>query len=287
MLWGPSGGADFLWQASNISSIQPAASIGTTITPGASNVKGSYATVLSGATVAFDVCGMLINFNSNSTAATARDTTVDIGVDPAGGTSFTVLAPDLLASCASTLALGPGVNYYFPIWAKAGSSIGARAAVNNATAGTLRCVITVFGKPRDPKQARVGSKIISVGVGVSSNGTAVTPGTTSDGTFTQLTASLAQDCWWWQLGMGVNDSTMTSGNMYSADLAYGSSTTVNAIIIRDQVWVIPDANESLCNIPSLEGGERFVKNGSGIYVRSQCSGTSDSAISYAAYGVVN
>ncbi|MGH7949134.1 MAG: hypothetical protein ACREQF_07925, partial [Candidatus Binataceae bacterium] len=138
-LWVPHGNlGTFAYRADSIGTTRPAANMGATVTP-AQNSKGSYAQVFTA--LAFDAYFIAIQINSNNAAAAARDTIIDIGVDPAGGTSYTVLIPDLLGSCASNLAAisataGCGIWYYFPLWIKAGSTIGARASVNNATVGT-------------------------------------------------------------------------------------------------------------------------------------------------------
>lgn len=282
-LWTPRGSNDFTWQTSNIAGTRPAAALGVTVTPG-NNAKGSYAEVLTSSDVAYDVYGMMINFNSGSASGAARDTIVDIGVDPAGGTSYSVLVPDLLASCAADVSISYGINYYFPIRVKAGSSIAARASVNNGTVGTLKTYITIFGKPRDPAAVWAGTKVTAYGIdSANSCGTAITSGTTSEGSWTSI-ASTSSDHRWFQMGMGVNNSSMTISNIYACDIAYGDASNKH-IIIQDQYWCIPTSAETLATSIPLEGGERFVKSGTSLYYRMQCSGTADSGLSGAIYGV--
>lgn len=281
MVWVPNSAGDFAWQVSSISATRPAANMGTSVTPG-NNTKGSYsAAILTSANVARDVFGLLVNINSGSTAAAARDILVDIGVDPAGGTSFSVLVPDLLGSCASTWLLGGGVWYYFPIWIKAGSSLAARASVNNGTVGTVRVALTAFGSPRDRRMTRVGTKVTAYGItAASSSGTAVTAGTTAEGAWTQLAASTSHANWWWQLGMGCNDGTM-SALAYAIELGLGDATN-KRVVIPDNL-VITDGAENLTKW--LAFGEGVSPSGVGVYGRIQCSGAADAALSLAAYGV--
>src|SRR5687767_5995180 len=66
---------------------QPAANMGTSVTPG-NNTYGSYASVIAGASVTDDAYGIEICFNSGYVDSTARDGIATIGFDPAGGTSF-------------------------------------------------------------------------------------------------------------------------------------------------------------------------------------------------------
>ncbi len=281
-LWVPTGAGDFTWQQSNVASTRPAAGYGASLTPG-NNSKGSYVSLISSATN--DVYGVLININSGATSAAGRDIIVDIGVDPAGGTSYTVLIPDLLGSCASTYGLGGGISYYFPIWIKAGSQIAARASVNNATVGTVRVVATVFGKPRDPNRVKVGTYCTAFGItAASSQGTGVTSGTSSEGSWTVLSAATSKPHWWWQLGMGCNDSTMTSALLYGADLSFGDASN-KIITVSDRLFHVVSAAEALASQLVMIGCERYAKSGLAVYGRLQCSGTADSALSLAGYAV--
>jgi hypothetical protein len=285
MLWVPGGASNFSWRVDSIGTTRPAAALGATVTP-AQNSKGSYAQVFSA--LARDVFFLLININSNNVAAAARDTIIDIGVDPAGGTSYSVLIPDLLGSCASSLGAlsataGTGIWYGFPIWIKAGSTVGARASVNNATVGTCRVRGFAFGSPKRRDRVKVGTKVTAYGItAASSRGTLVTPGTTSEGAWTSL-GSITQPAWWWQLGVGVNDSTMGAVS-YFADLGIGDASNKFAVIENEAV--LSSGSEALSKEGSMWGCE-FDVPGSGqtVYGRLQCSGTADSNVSMAAYAV--
>lgn len=275
-------GNAFNWRISDILNTRPAAALGATVTPG-NNTKGSYAAVLTSGNVSRDVFGLLININSNAVSAAGRDALVDIGVDPAGGSSYTVLIPDLLGSCAAPYNIGQGgCWYYFPIWVRSGSSIGARASVNNATVGTLRCSITAFGSPRDHRSARVGTKVQAIGItAASSRGTTVTSGTTAEGAWTSL-GTLTDAAWWWQIGMGVNDTTM-SALSYHADLSVGNASEKTMVI--ENANITTTAAEQLNMGPNFVDCQKLTPSGSTVYGRLQCSGTADSALSLAAYAM--
>lgn len=273
----PFGGLDFGWSVSNHTT-RPAAAMGTAVTPG-NNAMGSYTQLLAG--LANDAYGVLININSNNVSAAARDTLINIGIDEAGGSSYAVKIPYLLGSCASQMDVLGGIWYYFPLFVRAGSTIAAQASVNNATVGTLRVWSTFFGRPRNPAACKVGSYVEAIGaVSASSRGTLITPGTTADGAWTSLGATTKAN-WWWQTGMGVNDSTM-SALLYALDLAVGSSGEMP--LITDQIWR-SDATERHSNTPLLAGCERYVPAGTTLYSRLQCSGTADSNTSVIAYGL--
>lgn len=269
------------WQTAHGLSTRPAAAMGVSVTPG-NNSKGSYATLISAGNVVNDVYGILIHINSGFTTATARDCIVDIGTDPAGGTSFGVVIPDLLGSCSGDATFG-GHWYYFPLAIKAGSTIGARASQNGVTTA-IRVNCRIFGRPTRPELCKTGSRVTAYGItGASSNGTSVTSGTTSEGSWTSLATNIAERNWWWQMGMGVNDSTM-SALCYHADLGAGDATN-KTMLIEDQLYW-SDATERLNNSPiGVLMGETDVASGVNVYGRLQCSGTADAGLSLAGYGL--
>lgn len=279
-LFVPHAGQSFNWWTSNNTG-RPSATMGTSITPG-NNTMGSYTQLLSSANVANDVFGVLININSNNVAAAVRDALVTIGVDPAGGTAYTDTIPTLLGSCAGASTFG-GIWYYFPLWIRAGSSVAAKASVNNATVGTLRVFIRVFGQPTQPECVKVGTYVDAYGVTTgTSSGTAVTSGTTSEGAWTTLATSIARGAWWWQCGMGCADTTMAA-LVYSMDLGIGDGTT-KRVVINDAL-VIADGTERLNWPAQIIGCEFDSPIGRNVYGRLQCSGTADASLSMAAYGL--
>lgn len=282
MLWVPSGANAYNWSFSSVQTTRPAAAMGTSVTPG-NNTKGTTVQVLSSANVSKDVFAILINVNSGATSAAARDILLDIMVDPAGGTSWSVLIPDLLVSCAAPYNIGNGgVWYYFPLWVKAGSSIGARASVNNATVGTLRCNLTVYGSPRDRRIIRVGTRVEAIGItSASSSGTAVTNGTTSEGAWTSL-GTLSRSAWWWQLGVGVSNGTM-SALAYHCDLSIGDAT--NKVVVIENALVTTTTSEQLNNMLTTTDVGKNAPSGLTVYARSQCSGTANTGFSMAGYAL--
>lgn len=275
--------SDFDWKLSSSPNTRPAAAFGTSVTPG-NNTYGSWAEVISDTSVVNDVYGVLININSNNVSAAARDAIVNIGTDPAGGTSYATIIPNLLCSIASPL-LGAanvcgGVWYYFPLFIPAGAAIAAQASVNNATVGTLRVWMTLFGLPRRPHATKVGHYVTSVGINTgTSSGTAITPGTTSEGSWTSLgTPTLPH--WWWQWGWGVNDLSTSNLGLF-LDLSYGDAT--NKIIIVEDSLVVTDSAERM--LKPLDGAYAEVDASIEIFGRAQNSTTNDSSYSMATYGL--
>jgi hypothetical protein len=281
MLHALSGAGDFGWSAGNMLGARPlATTYGHSITPG-NNTKGTYVQLLAGASVARDVFGVYVVVSANAVSTAARDTLLDIGVDPAGGSSYSVLLPDLLVSSANTYLVF-GIAYYFPIWIRAGSSVAARASVNNATVGTLRTAITVYGSPKDRRLVRVGTKCKAYGIdAANSTGTAITSGTTSEGSWTALGSTVSERNWWWQLGFGINNAAMTNV-IYHCDLAYGDATN-NVMLFENRLASTTTLEQ--VSVPLSVGGDRAVPSGGTCYGRMQASATPDAGLSLAAYGV--
>ena len=200
MLYVPSAN-DYKWKLSSQQGVRPAAAYGHSVTPG-NNVMGTWVQMVAGASLTEDVWFIMINVNSGAVSAASRDMLIDIGVDPAGGSSYVVKIPYLLASSSAPYNVSHGGCWFgFPLRIKAGSSIAARAQVNNATVGTVRVLAWVYGQPRRPETTRTGSFVRSFGQTTgSSSGTTTVPGTTADGTWVQLGSALAEPLWWWQLG---------------------------------------------------------------------------------------
>lgn len=281
-LFVPSGGG-FNYVTGNVLTTRPGGTFGTVITP-AQNAYGLYTEILSDASVTKDCFGVMLNINGINTSNNIKDSLTTIGIDTAGGTSYVDLIPNLLTSCAAAYANGMGGHwYYFPLYIPAGSAIAAKGSVNNATVGTQRVAIWLYGAPANPATVYAGQGVESIGVTLaSSSGTAVTAGTTNDGAWTSL-GTTTKKCFAWAFGMGVADASLSAGGLYHGDLSYGDGT--NQIIIdQDKYFHVNATAEDLsgqlrppayCDVPA----------GGGIYGRLQCSGTADSALSMAAYGV--
>ncbi len=253
-------------------------------TPG-NNAKGAWAEVISGAALTQTVYLLHILFSGAATAGQSKNAIADIGVDATGGTSYTVLIPDLLYSSAGTYnAGGQGTLYTFRLRVLAGSSIAVRGSVNNGTVGTFRCNMQVFGQPRDPGAIRYGTYVRAFGItSASSSGTAIAGGDVgqaADGTMTELGTVAAGDRLWdWQLGFGI-DNAASAGANYFADLAVRTTTNY---VVRDALIGTSSAEIASLTNPTMP--VRFLGiGGDKVYGRLQCSGTPDTGLSMSAYG---
>ncbi len=293
-LWVPSGSGEFSWRADNYSTTRPATTWGTTVTftgntgSVANPQWGTWTQVLSGGTVSTDVFGLWLNFHDPGVPGN-NQVVAAVGVDPAGGSSYTTLITDLIFQNPSLLANGGGTSYYFPIWIKAGSSIAVRGYVDSSGTMDIAVMAAVYGKPTDPASVKVGTYVTAFGVTYDTwpasgiFGVAITSGTTSEGSWTSLASSIARDHWWWQTSFLLNDATMTAGNIYNTDLAFGDASN-KIIIIQDEPMRV-EVNGSPTKGSWPVACERNVKAGNNLYGRIQCSGTADSNLAMVCYGV--
>lgn len=279
-LWVPSS-ADYRWEVASFGTSRPAASFGTSVAVNTTaNAYSSYVQLISGASVTEDVWAILINVNSVGISGVARDMIATVGVDPAGGTTYTDTINHLLVSCAAPYNIGSGgVWYCFPLAIAAGSSIGIKVSQNSTNGTAVRANCRLFGRPVHPESTRRGTFVETIGATTAtSSGTSITSGTASKGTYTSLGAT-SKPTWWHQMGYGCNDLSMSAGVLH-ADLAADSAGA--RVLVKD-FPVVTSAQEQVNNSPLTAGCVANVKGGTTLYARLQHSGTPDSALSLAAY----
>jgi hypothetical protein len=232
--------------------------------------KGSYVQLASGANLAQDVYGIFLWFNGGNTSATIRDILADIGVDPAGGTAYAqlnginnIFVPQAVNACYG------GRMFWFPLFVKAGSSIGVCGQSNIAT--TFRCMARFYGRPTKPENEIVGRYTETIGVS-GNGGTPFTCGSSGAvGDWTSI-GTTTRPLWYFQLCAGHNVSTV-SQQISFFDLGFGDGTVANTIIIiKNLVQWDPDNYEQSGNPLSCDGFWE-VPAGSTLYVRGSSSTT--------------
>lgn len=277
-------GCNFRTVYSNVQAVRPSTTAwGTSVTPG-SNAMGTATSLTVTATKA--CYGVCVAFSASATSGAIRNGLTSIMMDPAGGTTYTTtLLPYLMSGCAGPYGgASPGVLwYYFPIYVPAGATLAAQSQANT-TLTAIRVAIWLFTDPTNPESLVYGHKCEAIGaVTASSQGTAVTAGTTSDGTWTSLGSS-TQANFWWQQGFQISNATITA-MVYSAQLSADNNATTPKIITDDliinttsleQMGYSNPATFNRCLCPVLSG--------TAIYARTQCSGTAV-AHTIIAYGV--
>ena len=275
-------GADFQWCYSNTLNTRPSiTSMGTVVTPAVAPTFGNWVQVATAANISNDVYGVAICINNAATSATIRNILLDLGVDNAGGTAYLTKIPYLQGGNASTYGLGSsGIWYYFPLYINRGSSVAVRAM--GTTVAAFNCMVYFYGQPRRLDAVRAGSYVDAYGFNTANaQGTAVTPGTTAEGAWTQLGVTTS-NYWWWQTGFNVNDTTM-SANILHADLSVGDAAN-KKILFENQIWQTTAAEQTSCNL-NVANAYNNTKSGDIIYGRLQCSGTADTGNAMIAYAL--
>lgn len=263
----------------------PSATPGTSVTPGASNVEGTYTQVASSANIAQDCYWMFIQISGGGTSTAAKNQLLDIGVDPAGGTSYTTVISNLVCgqTPAYTAAAG-GKSWMFPIFIKSGSSVAVRVQGSNATAGTVRACVKFWGQPTRPEAVPVGNIFQTFGTITNSNGTSFTPGNAADGSWVDLGAT-SSELWWWQVGYQIDNGTVTAEYTY-IDIAYGDgsnkhiiSRTMHGGTTGEITAFLLNSNLNFCS------AYRPVPSGANIYIRGRCNNAPDTGYNATVIGV--
>lgn len=272
------------WSFNSLGSLRPSTTTyGTTVTAGAAETKGATTQIISSANVARDVFFIEITAVNGSAAAALGNMLLDIMADPAGGTAWSVIIPNLLLCGVSNLTNGCMYTYRFPLWIKSGSSIGARIACSTASRATS-IGIRVLGSPHDRRNVGVGTRVVSYGVvSATSQGTAVTQGTTSEGSWTQLGTVSGSDLpWYWQVGASIRN-TVAALQVVGCDLGIGDATNKYTVVENAILW--SDTSERVALRRSLVPPVSPSKSGDIVYGRAQNSGASQADFTMAAYGV--
>jgi hypothetical protein len=204
-----------------------------------------------------------------ASAASNRHHFVDIGVGAGGAEA--VIIPDL-AGCQTGLYDRTGIVWYwFPFFIPAGTRIAARSQ-GNAASSIVRVVMTAYQRPLSPVMIETVSRVERIGL-TGIVGTTVTPGTTSEGTWTSI-GTTTNACWHWQIGSQVAVAdTNWADSVVHWDIAHGDGTNFN--IIAEHLVHAKDTNERLTYGPWMTDCEAYVPAGSTIYVRGQALNATD------------
>lgn len=263
----------------------PSGTPGTSVVPGATNAEGAWTQVASGANIAQDCYWAYIKISGGATSVQQKNHLIDIGVDPAGGTSYTAVISNMVGGQAATLtASGGSREWLFPLFIKAGSSVAVRVQGSNATAGTVRIITKFWGRPTRPEACPVGAFSQTFGAAAGSLGTSFTPGNAADGAWVDLGAT-SNPLWWWQFGVQVNN-TVVSGEAVYVDIAYGDVTNKH-IITRDMLigTTLEAVGMSMQTQMLACSAYRPVPSGANVYIRGRCQDAPDTGYNGVVIGV--
>lgn len=212
----------------------PNISSGVIVNSGTNGNKGSWVTIIDTG-LSRPASGLFARLVLAATNTRVNKATMDIGIDYTGGTNFSVLIPDWVVGGAEGGSYG-GHRAWFPIHIPAGATFGARVAHSHTAPVGTRVVIVPAAMPPYPWATYAGAYAHTFGVsGV--DGTSVTPGNGTWGSWVQIGSATERSYRWWVLGHQLNsDTTLTSFKVF--EVAIGSSsdkTTVGYVEFEDTV----------------------------------------------------
>lgn len=258
----------------------PPSSTGQILTAGSANVKGSWVQIASSANIAYDAYSLSLMPSNGFVSAGIRDILVDIGIDLAGGTSYTVALADLICGNAQ-YGQRAGKPFTFPLFIPSGASVGARMQCSTASE-TMSILARFLGQPTRPELVRAGRYSETIGTITNSRGVSLTPGSSdAEGAWTSL-GTTSRSLWWWQIGTQISNSAK-SALTYSYDLGWGDGTNITQIITNYQTRALADESEQSFYLSAQGDGD--VPAGATIYIRASCSGSPDATVNAVAIGI--
>jgi hypothetical protein len=264
----------------------PGATPGTSVTPGISNAEGSWTEIISDTSLTEDTYGFMLRVSDNAVATptTGKNFLLDIGTDPAGGTSYSAIISNIVCGSAGPITAAGGHTFFFPIFIKAGTAIAARIQGSHGTATASRVGIKLYGKRSDPTMFPVGTFSETIGTITNSNGVSFTPGNAADGSWVSL-GTTTNPLWWWQIGYQVDNGTITAEYTY-IEIAYGDGSNKHIICRRMHQGTTSEQIGSVVN-DQLNFMEAYcpVPAGSTIYVRGRCLNAPDTGYNAVAIGI--
>lgn len=272
----------FLWQIDNFLNSYTDGGMGVAVSGGElPHEKGSPVQILAGSSVVQDVYAIMLIFSNGYSATQIKRYLVDLLIDPAGGSNWTIAISNLLVNSPSMI--NGGWRYYFPLYFKAGTSFAMRHQCSQGLYVIMRCGIRLFGQPTCPEDVKCGSYVESFGVETSTtSGTNITPGNQVMGNWTLMGTS-SKDLWWWQWGgQAVNDTSI--GPIKSVLGQVGAGDGTNMVLCCESYEQL-DVTENCGKCAGIYPPIAHIKGGTNIYVREASSGTPDIGPSTTCYGL--
>lgn len=242
--------------------------------------KASWQNVIAAGTVTADCHWIRVEIAD--TQATGVDTSaiLDVGVDPAGGTSYSVVIADLLAGYCDTLtgstAPGGQTAYGIPLKITSGSSVAIRGQTIRVADANAKIRVSMMGGATGTPYS--GTTCTTYGIS-GQTGTSVTPGSNAYGSWTSIGSTTAVDLQAIMVGMQPLPGTAVSSNVYTVQVG------VSSTVISPQFDFLVSSQEGR-NGPRPESAfYNFVASGSQLQVRAKASnGNTIETIKVALYG---
>jgi hypothetical protein len=273
----------YMWHYSNQAG--PSTTPGTSVVPGASSAEGSATVIATSANLTEEVHGVYLLITGGNTTATSKCHLLDVGYDPAGGTSY-LWAVNNLECGGSGSAVAGGVDMYLPLRLPAGSQVAVRIQGLAGTAGTVRVMAVFYGKPTHPETMQSFRKSETLGTVTGSSGVAVTPGVSAaEGAWTLIGATTFP--WYYLLPTFQLDDSTTNSQVIFYDVAYGDAS--NKVIVAENIMAyLPGSAEVICVALASAVRDLWceIPSGVNIYIRASTTlATADSNYDFLVTGM--
>lgn len=282
------GGPSWAYYSHNLTGTISGSTFGTQVVSGTGSADGTAVTVLSA--LSHDVEYLKLVLGTTKSSGVDNNALMDILIDPAGGTSWSVLIPSLIVAglfnitVGSSSPAGPTGGYDFPIWIPAGASIGARCRNAGTSAQTISLAMFAQGGNRNPASWWCGQRVSAIGIdAANSRGSSISCGGTTNtyGSWADFGSPLGEACGAVQWAIGgdytFGGSTWTS-RQYEFEFGVGG-VRYGAPFVRANM-------SSVCGwwIPTGPAFHRFPA-GTQFQARGKSGASGAVALSGAAYCV--
>jgi hypothetical protein len=151
-------------------------------------------------------------------------------------------------------------------------------------AATVRMSVRLFGQPSRPDVMNFGTQVQTLGATTAStDGVALTPGSTAWGSYSSSLGTLTRASWWWQVGIGSNDTTMNSAHNDYYDVACNATNKITCA--QEVPYGIVTANEQAFKMAFANNLPiKNISAGEDVYVRGYSTGA-DSGITAVVYAL--
>lgn len=251
----------------------PANNSGKILVPG-NNTFGSWVQLVAGGANTADTYMLTLTVHGVMVAGRNRQALVDIGIDRAGGSSYTVVIPEVNVARIerSSPYVSNGLTIPFPLKIPSGASIAIRGYVNDATVGQFYASCMLSGMPERRVRLTYGEKCVVIGsVPSESRGTYVDPGSNTGhtvagitGTYVALGSAITTDLHSFIMQIG-RDGTNTAKIVVSGDLAYGDASN-KCLLLEHCKYAMSEGEDSRQWQPGIRR-EHVAPAGSIIYAR--------------------
>ena len=199
-----------------------ASSVGTTVTAGALNTKGSWAELDAATARAAGAIVILCNRHGSGTT----DYLIDIGIGAAGSEQVVI---SNLISCNSAGSNSPGGWWLAPLSIPAGTRLAARCQASTASA-QIRVEALLLG---ESAQQPALSRVATYGAATAdSGGTSIDPGGSANtkGAWTQLASATSADHQGLILGVGYQANGTRTTCSWLVDIGVGAAGSEQTIV---------------------------------------------------------